>query len=372
MALESITVRLVDRVTAARDSRPYNLAGQNLTPGRVVKASVVGPDPGGKGVLVRMLGTTVLADSKVDLRPGQALTLTVEETEPRLVLTVGDKSGGQAPSRLPAQLSQLLLSRQSLPHGVRTILNHDLESHPPPTPAGREIAQRLQSLVRDMLIDPSRSDPKALKEFIGLSGQTVEARLARGAVVPENLRGLAAALTRELSPHLAELTAKDPANAAALRALMQAADGLKSWAEAGQTANAELLPRESLLLLAIPLALGQDITQGELLLGLPEPEERESENRETSLVFFLELTALGPLTVEAGLGPGRVRAEFITDSPAKAGFLEERLAGLQERLTEAGFQAVLGVRLRPAAQQEAESPLAELIRRRGHYLSLTV
>jgi hypothetical protein len=63
---------------------------------------------------------------------------------------------------------------------------------------------------------------------------------------------------------------------------------------------------------------------------------------------------------------------FLVEDAQRAEFLEDMLPELGERLQRLGIQASFGVAVRPGPEQEQASPLAQLLRQRGHYLSLTV
>ncbi len=118
--------------------------------------------------------------------------------------------------------------------------------------------------------------------------------------------------------------------------------------------------------------MGGRIDPGELLIDLASRERHPGEEGETRLVFFLTLSALGPLAIEARVCPGRIQGEIITDHPEKARFLEGLLPELTGALAALGFAATFSVRAQPEEELGRRSPLAELIRQGGHYLSLTV
>jgi hypothetical protein len=195
----------------------------------------------------------------------------------------------------------------------------------------RELAQGL------VLDQAAAGDPQYLQRLLSGAGMDLEARLARLAAaggrgrLPDSLRALLPELTRSLAPELALLTASDPERAAALREFLLAAQNLGEHFAANQRLNAELLPRQALVFLGLPMLLGDQLRQGELLLGLPQ-DQGDQEGQGASLVFFLELTALGALTVEARLQGAELRGRFLVEDAQRAEFLEEMLPELGERL----------------------------------------
>lgn len=373
--VELIRGQILERGAETKPAGGEPLA--DLAPGRVVKGTVVGPQPGGL-TLIRLMGQPLLAETRVPLTPGQALTLVVQQTKPQLLLAMAEAAQA-APSRLPLALQEMLLARQRLVQDLSALLKHDLKANPPPSPKAAELAGQVQDLARQLLVDAGQAgDPGLLKRLSQLSGLDLEARLAhlveaggRGEL-PQSLRVLAPALARLLQDGLARLLLDEPGRAAALKGFAQAAQGLADFFEANARLNAELLPREAQILLGLPLAFGQQVSQGEILFSLPQEDGAEANGGETRLVFFLEMSALGPLAVEATLRGQDLRGLFLVDEPAKAAFLNEMLPGLAQALEGLGWRAELLARSRPQEVQAQSSPLAELIRRQGNYLSLRV
>lgn len=377
--LDLIRARQAGASQEARPAREDSLAG--LGPGRVVKAEVTGSEPGGLYRL-RLMGQDLVAESHVPLKTGQRLDLTVVATKPQLVLSLGAQTGadlaraGQA--ALGAALQALLLGRQRLGGDLTTLLRHDPQKTPAPTPQAAQAMAAVRDLAQGLVLDQAAAgDPQYLKHLLTGGGMDLEARLARLAAaggrgeLPESLRALLPELTRSLAPELALLTANDPERAAALREFLLAAQNLSEHFAANQRLNAELLPRQALIFLGLPMLLGDQIKQGELLLGLPQDQDGQ-EGQGSSLVFFLELTALGALTVEARFQGAALSGRFLVEDAQRAEFLEEMLPELGQRLERLGIQANFGVAVRPGPEQEQSSPLAQLLRQRGHYLSLTV
>lgn len=386
--LDQIRARLAGGPAAtSRDSRDDPLG--RLSPGRVVSAEVAGRQAGGL-IKLRLMGQELLAETQVPLTTGQRLNLTVLETRPQLVLSLGQ---GQAappeagPARVAQSVAALMLGRQRLAGDLATLLGLDPQKTPAPTPRAGQLMGQVQEMARQVVLDQAAaSDPAGLRRMISAAGMDLEPRLAKlvagnaaGAggdaaqpALPPSLRTLLPALMRELGPHLARLTLDQPEQAAALKQFLAAAENLTEAFSANQRLNAELLPKEALLFLGLPLMFGDQLSQGELLLGLPQPEDEGGRGGETNIVFFLELTALGPLTIEARISDGRLQGRFVAADAQKAAFLDEVLPELAQRLEDLGLSADLVSGVRQGQEQAEDSPLAQMLLHRGHYLSLTV
>lgn len=340
---------------------------------------MLGEGPGGL-YRVRLMGQTVLAESRHPLTPGQGLSLTVESTSPQLVLSTAQAPGGGLKS-LPVSLQMLLHGKERLAQNFSVFLEFD----PPPQqkaalpPRILELAGELKETLREAALGPNTSTgPHGLARLIEKSGMDLESRLAasagkgKAAALPGSIRYLAGMLAAELETHLAAMLGKDPEQTALMRELLGASQGLAGLFESNQRLNAELLPQRDSLFFALPLLLGDKLEHGELLLELPSGKERGQGKGQTRLAFLLNLTHLGPLAIQAMVAPGRVNGEFITDSPGKAEFLQSRLPELERALSGLGFEASFTVSLKTPAQVQSCSPLAEIIRQGGQYLSLTV
>lgn len=348
------------------------LAGQPLTPGRVVTATVLGDAPGGL-IRIKLMGTTVLAESKVDLTPGQTVKLVVQETSPQVVLAMaGSEKGGVV--RLPGLLQSVFQSNQTLAANLQTLLKFDLASLDISGKV-RQAAQNVQQAAERFAAD----DPDPLRNAVKSAGLDYESRLAAEAkgqgdgvgAAARGLRPLIMALQRAMAADSGRAAAGGP-HTAGLEVFAQAAAQVGEFFDSLAGLNAELVPRDSQLLLALAMLLDDELESGELLLDLPERGEKGGKEGQTSMVFFLKLTALGPLAIEAVLAGKSLKAEFVVDHPDKAEFINEHLGELAERLEAMGFEARLQAKVRPARQVEEASPLAVLIRKHGQYLSITV
>lgn len=354
---------------------------QPLIPGRVIKATVLGPGPGG-AVKLRMLGATVLARTNLDLPPGQVLELTVQSAGPEPVLTINDPAPPSVqPLPPPGEgmgqvLRMLLHGRERMVRNLARIL--DFKPPAGLSPRAQKAIAKFQEMAASLLLDRAgASDPAALGRLVSRSGMGLEARLAAlakgGAKVPEpGLRQLAMELAGILEAEMGALPSSDMARAAVLSELLLATRGLAEVFTANQQVNAELYSQRYALIFALPLLFGDKLEYGEVLMELGREGPEGKEEKELRLSFLLNLASLGPLAIEAGLEGKYLSARLTTHSDEKAGFISTRLPALKKALAVGGFMAQLSCRALPAPEVEALSPLAGLIRQGGQYLSLTV
>jgi hypothetical protein len=338
-----------------------------------VTAKVLSSHPGG-GVRLNLLGREVMAQSKVSLTPGSTVRLVVERTSPQVVLALAGKQTATQANGLAPLLARVAQSSQSLPSNLHTLLGADLAAWKLPTAllhAARQVQEAAQELVR---WEPGGD---ALRRTLAASGLGSEAGLAAAlrsggldSLPQPGLRGLVWQLQQVLQEQMA--SGEAPEQSAAFKAFLQAAGEAAGAWEAQGRLSAELLARDSQSLFSLAAMLNDRLEQADLLLELPE-REQEGERRETTrLVLFMRLSALGPLAVEAVIRGRAVTGRMVLESPEKAAFAGRRLPELTQRLEDLGFSAELTAQHRARPELEENSPLAELIRREGRYLSLTV
>ena len=352
--------------------RTAHLAGYPLNPGRVVTATVVGPAAGGLTQL-KLMGANLLADSAVELIPGQTVKLVVQQTEPQVVFSLAEGPSGQAAVRLPLLLQGVFRGNQALMANLRTLLEFDLAAAELPEGV-KQAAAALQKAAARLVAE----NPDPLRHTIKAAGLNLEARLA-AATAGEGLSPTAARGLRPLYMALERAMAAASGRAAGaarrwagFEAFGRAAHQVGGFFDNLAELNAETLPRDNQLLLALSLAWQDRLESGELLIGLPEPDEQGQRQGQTSLVFFLRLSALGDLAIEARLAGKTLTADFVTDRADKAEFINQRLDELGENLAAMGYRAHLQARVRPSREVAEVSPLATLIREHGQYLSIRV
>ncbi|MCB2184845.1 MAG: flagellar hook-length control protein FliK [Deltaproteobacteria bacterium] len=346
-----------------------------LTPGRVVRATVLQTFPG-RQVLVRLPGGEVMAQSRVDLTAGQTLDLMVERTSPQVVLSPAPEQSAPPPSApLQRSLSTLLAARTSLPAALETILGFD------PTPeaallprAGALTRQLQQALAQALRPAPDLPPEEAARRLVawGAAGPPPAPGAPRAKKSP---RELLAQLSQELQESGGRLGRGEASHAARWHGLAEAVRQMGDFLEAQSRLHAQLWSRDGALLLALPLALGPHFSQGELWLGLGEGAaegEAGAEEETTRLRFFLAMSALGPVLIEALMTPRQVAAEFRLSQPEAAALVQSLLPELGERLNRAGFACRLAAVCLDRATLTAEAPLERMVRLDGGRLSLRV
>ena len=355
---------------------------ESLSPGRQVKAVVISSSGDGKAEL-SLMGARVQAKTELPLSAGQSLDLTVEETSPRLVLALSKaaaQAGGRARS-LPVALQMLLQGRERLLRNFGSLRQFQPSESDFSRPEARELVDKAQAAAEDTVVKTAAGESGSLTKAIKSSGLDLEGSLARalqnGGVEEAVLAGKGSLkvavklLIRELEASLGR-GFLEPSRAAELRELHQALSGLGQFLDANQQLNAHLLPERNSLFLSLPFLFGDMLQSGEMFFGLPEKDENGQRRGETSLAFFLTLSGLGQVVIQARMKGIFLNGEIVVESPDKARFLQGLLPDLNQALAGLGYEASFTVSATPGEDLSRQSPLAEFIRESGHYLSLTV
>lgn len=237
-----------------------------------------------------------------------------------------------APAGQPAALSQASAQGQVSP-AAQTVTPAAVTAHTAEAAATRTARAepqtamaQLATLVRDVAEAAASGDPARLRDAVARLGHGLEARLATGAPPPDadaNVRSLllAVAQSPDASLHTRGMAdrAADALGAQALMgpALSQASDGAQQGAY-----------------LQMPLPGGQTAEVHVNPDGGGDGPGREG-GRGTRVAFALTMSHLGPLVIEASVGPGGVDAVVRSQAPAVREFLASQTADLAEGLARA-------------------------------------
>jgi hypothetical protein len=375
--LYSPSIGAPGRIVSPAEVLPVDLA-RTFAIGQRLQGEVVRIVPHG-GVLVNFDGQPVLLALAPQVVPGQILTATVAQVSPALILQLT----GELPLSLPAettltlspepqeghqsvltasQLKADLMANQPFGETVTT-LGHMLSSHP----WLHEMAPALTQELRDTLaaLSPQSAlppDAAQLKDQIDRSGLNYESKVQR--MLMGDLPSAVAALAKDLKGQLLELShhldllthvETDPRSREAATVLAQmkrAADALEFQQLSNQFALREHRP------LVLPLVhVFASPTQTMQLIIHPEghQEGRPAADQEHyAVALSLDLSALGPLHIEAAVHGSAVAATFRVADPAVAEFLRAALPDLHTRLQALGFAPCVASAVQERVTQDSE------------------
>jgi len=283
-----------------------------LGQGQIVRGQVLGFTPEGK-LLLAVGGQTLEARSEVALKVGSSLWLEVKQEEP-LWLGLADRKGAAQEF-----LRQYISDPSSMERGLRALLSLAVQSETGPILAGQD--EFLRSVAQLMV--GRDADPAQVVRLLSLLGS------GEGSVsgqLPEKLQEL----LRDIALDPGRFPDKE--GLAAMQKLAGLLDLQRELNALPPAAN------QSLFLL-LPCFFAMGAGSGHWLLGLDRDEEGGGEQGCT-LSFFLEMSRLGEMQIQAKVKGDSLRAEFVVGSTAVRDYLKPRLLELGESLSGLGYAPV--------------------------------
>lgn len=391
MALDPL-VGTVVRALPTTPGASQNLTGQFVV-GQTLKGLVLRALPEGK-TLVNFGGVHVLLELDQPLIRGQAFLATVEQSSPSLILKVAANASlhatdtarlaGQqnllsfqsatdrsAPGTFgTAQLKSYLLARH--PFGdMATALQQHLASASVAQTVEPTLLQRLQTTLNALL--PPQTlllDAAQLQAQVEQSGLNYEAKVHHalmGVSSPLEQAALADDLKGQLLELQHQLTQPDTtathSPATDRSDLQQAVHQALRNIEFHQLANVFALQEQQSLLLQFVHPMFGDSHTAKLYVRQDAQEQTGSQpgGHDYTLVFLLDLTAVGPVRIDASVRGNAVSATIRTPHDRVAQFIAPRLASLTASLQHLGFTSDLQCRVEAQVPMDIDDSLTRVL-----------
>jgi hypothetical protein len=290
-------------------------------------------------VLIQVKGKELVAETAFPLPEGAEFQVRVEQLEPRVIFKflMPTNDGSVSFSLLKKYwvgdppLERLLESWKAL---------EDLQGPSLPKEV-RETWTLIRETVKVFsgMLDTG-ADPQALARIIDQSGLNLENRLLRmiasdgKAFSPDLLRGDLKGLLLRMKAQLERVA---PETARELQPLIQKME-LYQLLNAGEGDPSKLL-------LLIPLLFPEGLRWTEVLFSGDRGREGPDRDGDSSLLFLLDLPALGKLQVEIRIREKRLYGHFKTADPGIGEYLEKNMSRLADRLGMAGYLADLEIQV---------------------------
>jgi hypothetical protein len=334
----------------ARSGEPFS----RLEPGERLAGTVL-KVIGSNQAVVRFEGRDLLVETRIPLSEGLHGMFVVESTEPGVVLRLlAGPTGEGLPleSWLKKGLSaDLPLSALSERWSALAAL--PMEEMPP---SMKETWEGLLGLLRGFA---GGGDSGLLLEGLARSGLFSEAGLRRlieagpGGEDPEgvgpDIKGLLLKLVEEVTA--ASGAEAEPGRTRFLMGLEEGAEGLLRKIELFQGLNLNHSDPGTRILFLLPLFFQDQLRFGELCLRLPPREGGRERAHEASLLFLLDLPALGKMKIEVRILEKELYCLFTLPACETSDWLAQAFSDLSGRLDG------LGYRSRVSFQPEGAKPL---------------
>ncbi len=290
--------------------------------GQLLRGEVTGFTPEGK-VLLDIGGQIVEARSEVALKPGSALWLEVQKTEP-LWLRVADKKGAAQEF-----LRQYCADPVAMGKGLRGLLGLALLSE-----AEKGLADQagvLQNFANTAM--GAEADPGRIIRLLAMLGNGTAAEKngtgQQAAQGPQRLHQLVALLAEDRGGVLGKSTASAMQKLGLLLELQGELNALPA-----STQQAEFL------LFPCFFAMGAGVGQWLFSLDRGEDQAPTGEERGYTLSFFLEMSRLGEVQIQLRVKGQTLQGECVVNSEAVREHLAPQLGELEELLGKLGYGPV--------------------------------
>lgn len=304
--------------------------------------------------VVQLKGKPLLVECHVPLPDHWEGHLRVEATHPQVILKLVPKGEEEV---LPAGS----WFRKYLPQGPfledlpeKLSVLSQRESGPFPTPH-RETIDHLLSLVNRLHFQhPFSPNSERLQELVVQSGLFFEHKLKhlietrRGdrcdQMAMGDMKGLLVKLRGQLKAFsgMGHDSGKDPSN---LNDMADALERIIQKIEGYQILNLLHTDSQKKIFLLLPICFQNNLQFAEINISLPNSESGRSESEETSILFLLDMPALGKMSIEVKINGKGLYCRFHVTRPEVSVFLDSALSGLKERFDRIGFNAQLNVSL---------------------------
>jgi hypothetical protein len=299
---------------------------------------------------------TILVESQIPLPENTQLAFVVKEIQPQITLKLldGNAADGQVDSLLKKYFS------------TDVPLEKILEQLSPLWGAGREkwplplqkLGEQFQMfLERFSFPEESSSRGQALRERMADSGLFWEARIKQWMeeegnepfmqLLQKDFKGFGLKLLSQLKEGFSqEKVAGEPSPA--MRDLLEGLEGVLRKIEFYQILTHQPPEGQERIFFLLPFWLGTHLQFVELCLSFAREKERNSEQKEHTLLFLLQLPELGKLRVEVKVQQKNLFCLFLSPDPEITRFIQASGTKLEKRLEQLGFY--------PHIQAGAQSP----------------
>jgi len=289
--------------------------------GQLVRGEITGSTPEGK-VLLDIGGRIIEARSEVALKPGSALWLEVQQTEP-LWLRVADKKGAAQEF-----LRQYYADPVAMGKGLRALLGLAFLAE-----SEKSLLDQAGALhnFANTAMGPE-SDPGRIIRLLAMlgSGGALEGKgVGQAGAGPQRLHALIALLAEDRGGILGKSSAAAMQKLGLLLELQGELNALPASAQQSQ-----------FLLFPCLFAMGAGVGQWLFTLDRGEDQAATGEERGYTLSFFLEMSRLGEVQIQLRVKDQALQGECVVSSEAVREHMVPQLAELEELLAKLGYGPV--------------------------------
>ena len=318
-----------------------------LTTGQLLEGKVL-EALGNHQFLIDFKGIKVVAESVLELNPGQRMQVTIVQTAPRVVMNlVTDGTAEQkALSLLRAQLPSRI-DWGELTASLAKVLTKE-KLYQLEMVVDKTVLEKVSSSLASLSLSKDElGDGAKIKDFIERSGLLYESRLKEALVLnkimprqlreilEKDLKGLLLKLSRELEAAGGKVyKGGDVSLKSTIDALLQMVKTSVDKIELHQLVNYLTSKNDQQLVFQVPIVLPEGIKNAELYVrsGYQKSKKGKGDD-DCHIVFLLTMKSLGDLRIDTQVAKKKMRCTIQVANSAIARFVEQHLSELSHRLT---------------------------------------
>jgi len=319
-----------------------------LTTGQLLEGKVL-EALGNHQFLINFKGIKVVAESMLELTPGQHMQVKIMQTVPRVMmhLVTDGPAEQKALSLLRAQLPSRI-DWGELTESLAKVLTKE-KLYQLEMVVDKNVLEKVSSSLSSLSLGRDEAgDGAKIKEFIERSGLVYESRLKEAfllhRVMPKQLReiletdlkGLLMKLSQELEKAGGKMhQSGDASLRSTIHNLLQTVNSSVEKIELHQLVNYLTSKNDHQLVFQIPVVLPEGIKNAELYVrsGYQKSRKGKGDAQNCHIVFLLTMKSLGDLRIDTQVAKKKMRCTIQVENGAIARFVEENLSELSHRLT---------------------------------------
>lgn len=326
----------------------------NLTVGQLLEGKVVRV-LSDHTFLINFMGSKVVAESMIPLKPGQQIQVRVAQTHPQVVMNlVTEEIPEQRVLSLIRSYLPLQIHWGELIENLRGALT-DRELCLLEMVVDREVLGKVISFLSSLSFGADKvGDSKNIKQFIEHSGLLYESKLKQSLflggrvpkhlmkVIENDLKGLLLKLSQELEEAAGRLNDnRDIILRGKVVNLLRTVNSSIKSIELHQLVNYLTTRNDQQLVFQIPFVLPEGIKTAELYIrnGHQGGKKGERKQDEFYIVLLLNMRGLGDLRIDTHLFKKRISCKIQVADRETANFVKRNLSELSQRLESLDYKA---------------------------------
>ena len=301
-------------------------------------------------VLLQIKNTPLIADTQIPLQTGDKLTVRVDQLHPNIVLRIISREDADIIKANefiklfrsnPGAFKDMIVSVKDILGGenLKELLNDTADKG----------VQRLNKMLDHIIISKTNAtNPLFVKDYITALGLSLERRLMKALSNPVSLKeeGHGHSLKEILLKLSSELQTIQGTRGSAeldlskkMGQFSNIIDQALKVIESLQVVNVLAQEQDNLFLFQIPLQYPDGVRMQDIFIETDREKNGQNTGKSYRVVLFLDMDALGELSVDAGVKGRSLRCTIKCRNQDVLDFMSVLLPELQEKLSGAGYDA---------------------------------